>query len=93
MNTVICEAQSWWRPVIVTRVGGNADLVVDGESGFVCEPGDVDALTDRMQAVLDDDSLCDRLAEGGYGHVRQFTMDRHVSGLMDIYSELLSSED
>jgi glycosyltransferase involved in cell wall biosynthesis len=92
MNTVICEAQSWSRPVVATRVGGNSDLIIDGESGFVCEPGDADALKRSMQTLWDDGPLVDRMGAEGFTHVSQYSMERHVRGLLDVYAELGISE-
>ena len=88
MNTVICEAQSWSRPVVATRVGGNSDLIQEDQSGFICETGDIDALRNRMQQLWNDDALTDRLGDGGFAHVEQYSMQRHTDGLMRIYTEL-----
>ena len=47
-----------------TRVGGIRDLVEDGESGLLVEPGSTRALADALVRVLSDASLAARLGEG-----------------------------
>jgi glycosyltransferase involved in cell wall biosynthesis len=56
------EAMSSGTPVIASRIGGLAEVVVDGETGFLVEPGDVEALRDRLALVLADRRLAARLA-------------------------------
>jgi glycosyltransferase involved in cell wall biosynthesis len=92
MNTVICEAQSWTRPVISSRVGGNLDLIADGRSGYLCEPGDAEELSRRMEEILADDGLTDRLGREGFAHVGQYGMQRHIDSIVALYDELLSDE-
>src|SRR5262249_62200478 len=41
-------------PVVATRAGGVEDLVVDGEDGFLCRPGDAAAFADRLICLADD---------------------------------------
>ncbi len=48
----IIEAMAAGKPVVATRVGGVADLVEDGRSGFVVEPGDQRALAQRIVEML-----------------------------------------
>jgi glycosyltransferase involved in cell wall biosynthesis len=55
------EAMSSGTPVIASRIGGLAEVVVDGETGFLVEPGDVAALQDRLALVLSDRRLAARL--------------------------------
>ena len=92
MNTVICEAQSWSRPVIGTRVGGNSDLIREGETGYLCEPGDVTMLQRRMEELLHDDALADRLGREGFSHIGQYSMEKHVDNLLELYGELLAED-
>lgn len=87
MNTVICEAESWSRPVLATLVGGNTDLIRHDESGLMCPPGDVEALRHHMQHLWDDDDAVDRLGAGGFSHVGQYSMQRHLEGVLRIYAE------
>ena len=51
-------------PVVATRVGAIPEVVRDGESGLLVEPGDRAALTERLERVLGDPDLRDRLRGG-----------------------------
>jgi glycosyltransferase involved in cell wall biosynthesis len=52
MPTVILEAFAAGVPVIATDVGASADLVRDGETGFLIRPGDAAALRKAMEEAL-----------------------------------------
>ncbi|MDQ3037124.1 MAG: glycosyltransferase, partial [Myxococcota bacterium] len=51
----VTEAMWKARPVIATRVGGIQDQIVDGETGVLVEPGDRDAFTAALAALLADE--------------------------------------
>jgi len=59
------EAMASGTPVIASRIGGLAEVVVDGETGFLVQPGDVEALGDRLARVLSDRRLAARLGANG----------------------------
>jgi glycosyltransferase involved in cell wall biosynthesis len=46
------EAMAARRPVVATDVGGVAEIVADGRSGYVTPPGDATALAARVQRLL-----------------------------------------
>lgn len=50
---VILEAMASERPVIASRIGGNPEAVLDGETGFLIPPGDVKALGERIADCLE----------------------------------------
>jgi len=87
MNTVICEAQSWGRPVIATRVGGNDDLIENGVSGIFYEPGDVQSLQGVMTDLLHNETLSKTLGENGFKKVNQYGMARHIASIKTLYNE------
>lgn len=49
----LLEAASMARPVIATDAVGCREAVVDGETGFLCEPRDAYSLADRMREMMD----------------------------------------
>ena len=51
-GTVLSEAMAVGTPVVATRVGGLAEVVDDGVTGVLVEPGDPDALADGVLRVL-----------------------------------------
>ncbi len=60
---VTLEAIASGKPLIITKVGGLQTLVKDNETGFVVEPGDVNALAQRLDKLLDDSLLRKELSE------------------------------
>ena len=61
LGRVVVESMSRGRPVIATRVGGPAELVDNGRTGFLVAPGDTHALADALVRVLTDRELAARL--------------------------------
>jgi glycosyltransferase involved in cell wall biosynthesis len=64
MGRVLVESFCRGRGVVASRVGGIPDLVVDGESGLLVEPGSSRGLADALVRVLTDAGLATRLGEG-----------------------------
>jgi glycosyltransferase involved in cell wall biosynthesis len=49
---VIIEAMACEIPVISTPVGGIPEVIIDGDTGYLVEPGDIDAITRKLRSVL-----------------------------------------
>ena len=64
MGRVLVEAFCRGRGVVASRVGGIRDLVADGESGLLVEPGSTRALADALVRVVTDGALATRLGRG-----------------------------
>jgi glycosyltransferase involved in cell wall biosynthesis len=65
MPLVIPEAWAASRPVIASRVGGIPELIEDGKTGLLVDPGDVDGLAARLRQVLADPPAARELARAG----------------------------
>lgn len=59
------EAMAAGRPVIASRLGGLAFTVRDGETGLLCQPGDVDDLMQKIETLLDHPELREQLGRAG----------------------------
>ncbi|NNE35294.1 MAG: N-acetyl-alpha-D-glucosaminyl L-malate synthase BshA, partial [Rhodothermales bacterium] len=55
------EAMACGVPVVASNVGGLPELVEEGQSGFLCTLGDLDAFTDRTLAILSDNEVLERM--------------------------------
>jgi L-malate glycosyltransferase len=58
-------------PVVATRCGGNAELVQDGQTGFVRPPGDVSGIAGAIGRLLDDPALAASFGRKGRAQVER----------------------
>jgi len=88
---VAVEAMACGKPVVASAIGGLPDVIVDGESGLLVEPGNVSALREALRTLLLDPAR--RMQMGIIGRQRacQFTVGRVTDRIEQIYVELLNS--
>lgn len=90
-GNVLLEAMAAARPVICTASGGPAEYVRDGETGFVVPVGDVAALASRLDFLLDDPALADRLGAEGRRLAREgFDYARMTGDIVRLYEDVLA---
>src|SRR5919106_5079651 len=65
------EALAAGVPVVATRVGGTPAVVDDGETGFLVEPEDVDALAERLAVLAREPELREQIGELGAARMRE----------------------
>jgi glycosyltransferase involved in cell wall biosynthesis len=83
------EAMASGTPVVASRIGGLAEVVVDGETGFLVAPGDQEALGDRLALLLSDRRLAARLGANARDLVvERFTWGACAQRCLDAYQEL-----
>lgn len=84
--TVNLEAMAMGKPVVATRFGGSAEIVVDGETGFIVDPFDRAAFADRLRRLLNDEGLRREMGWRGRERIRRkFQLKRQVQQMVDIY--------
>lgn len=84
--TVLVEAMAMGVPVISTTVSGIPEAITNGVDGFLTEPGDVTELEERLDALLLDTTLADRLARAGRARVeRQFDLAQNARNLRKLF--------
>jgi len=78
----VMEAMAAGRPVVAYRDGGVVEMVVEGETGLLCQPGDVEGLTRAILELAGDEDLRHRLGEAGRKRAGElFSLDRHIEGM------------
>jgi glycosyltransferase involved in cell wall biosynthesis len=86
---VVMEAMSTGCPVIASRIGGLVDLVADGETGFLVQPGDSLALQQAIERLLADPDLRRRMGQAALRKVVEFQASTVVPRIEQVYEELL----
>jgi glycosyltransferase involved in cell wall biosynthesis len=80
------------KPVVCTDVGGNRELVRDGETGRLIAPGDVPGFVEAIVELLQNPTRAEFLGESGYDLIqRQFTVEVQVKRLEELYFSLTAS--
>jgi glycosyltransferase involved in cell wall biosynthesis len=87
---VLLEAMLARLPVVATRVSAVPEVVADGETGVLVEPGDVDGVASALGALLADPDRARALGEAGHARARsEFSVARMTDRTLAVYEEAL----
>lgn len=88
-NTVL-EAMASGLPVIATRVGGNTELVLEGETGCLVPPGDPIALAGAIRQYYQNDTMAHRHGQCARAVIeQQFSIRAMTNGYLTVYDRAL----
>ncbi len=92
MSNTIMESMAAGKPMVATRVGGNAELIEDGETGFLVPPRDPVALADAMQRMLGDEAMAKAMGLRARARIAErFSVDAMVAATQRLYDALVSA--
>ncbi len=86
-GNVVAEAMMRGTAVLATGHGGPAEVVVDGETGLLVRPGDVEMMADRLGGLLGDRARAERM--GALGRERAesaLSLEHCVDELLEAYA-------
>lgn len=90
ISNTILEAMASGLPVIATQVGGNPELVADGQTGVLVPPSDPDAMARAIIASATDPDQARMKGQAGRAEVeRRFSMEAMVGAYQGLYDRLL----
>lgn len=90
LPTVLLEASAAGVPVIASRLAGVPEIVLDGETGLLVEPGDSVGLARAMRRLQRDDRLRERMGAAAREHAeRRFDQARAVRELIRVFAGCL----
>jgi glycosyltransferase involved in cell wall biosynthesis len=89
LPNVALEAGAAGIPVVATAVGGNPEVVADGETGQLVPPGRPDLLADRLLSLLRNDDARRRMGDRAADRMRErFTFDAQASAYVQLFETL-----
>jgi glycosyltransferase involved in cell wall biosynthesis len=91
LGRVLLEAQISGLPVVAMKVGGNGEVITDGETGFLVEKGDCDEFRSRIALLLDNATLRLSMSERARNQsLKRFDPESSSARVMALYERLLS---
>lgn len=83
------EAMSCGVPVVSSNVGGLPELNRDGETGYVCDLGDTEAMGDRTVAILENPDLLAKMRLAARARAEDFEQDTVVAQYEAYYMRVM----
>ncbi|KYF79252.1 glycosyltransferase [Sorangium cellulosum] len=89
ISLTLIEAASAGLPIVATRVGGNPEIVQEGETGLLVSPGAPETLAAALEAVAVREDRAEMGMRGRARMIERFGMDRMIRAYEDLYAEVL----
>ncbi|OAS86312.1 MULTISPECIES: N-acetyl-alpha-D-glucosaminyl L-malate synthase BshA [Metabacillus] len=89
---VLLEAMACGVPCIGTDTGGIPEVITEGETGYICDIGDIETVAFRAAHILSDDELHKKMSDHAIFIARNsFHSDKIVSQYESIYYDLIKT--
>ena len=83
---ILLEAMLQGKPVIASRIGGIPEIVDDGKTGLLFEPGNHEDLARKIKKLWDNPELCRKMGQAGREKVlKEYSPEKYYSRLMGVY--------
>jgi glycosyltransferase involved in cell wall biosynthesis len=90
LSNSIMEYMVAKRPVIATKMGGNPELVIDGETGFLIAEKDATTLAEKISHLIEHPDLGESMGLKGYERVRKICdLSACIQAYENLYRELM----
>jgi glycosyltransferase involved in cell wall biosynthesis len=87
---VILEAMSYGLPIIASRIGGLSELVEEGVTGVLFDPGNSEDLAKKMRFLWENPSLGLRMGQAGREKaIREYSEDAYYERLLSVYEKAI----
>ena len=87
LSYTIIETMLNGLPIIATKVGGNPELIEDGKTGFLVEPQDSSALTNKIEEIINTSDLQQELSTAARIKAQEeFNLDKMIRETKNIYN-------
>ncbi|WP_319423245.1 glycosyltransferase family 4 protein [Pleurocapsa sp. FMAR1] len=85
----LVEAMATQTPVVATKIGGMTEIVNDGVTGLLSDPGDIQALANAITAIISEPETARKMGEAGRERVLQYyTWEQIAKSLVFNYATM-----
>jgi glycosyltransferase involved in cell wall biosynthesis len=91
ISLTLLEAMATGLPVVATNVGGNPEVVIDGETGYLVPSQNPDEMARKLLLLINDEKLRCQMGEKGRARViAQFSIKESASKYEELYRGVLN---
>lgn len=91
-SAVLFTALSFGRPVVATESGGIAEVIQDGQTGFLVTPDNPEELASKINYALSNPEHADEVAEKGKQHLeREFSWAKTAQSTLAVYDQVFDA--
>lgn len=89
---VFLEAMMFGKPVIGCRAGGMTEVIEEGVTGLLAEPGDTETLSAALDSLISDEPKRKAFGEAGRAaFLAQYTRDKLIDRTLEFYRQVMQS--
>ena len=91
ISTTVLEAMACKVPIIASNVGGNKELVLNNQNGFLINPDSPDELFEKILEISKDLQLQQKFGQASFELVKKFEWKEIGQKYLDLYESLLTN--
>lgn len=92
LSNSVMEAMSYSLPIVATDAGDNNQLARKGQNGYICPIGDVEALAEALQELVEDDQKREEYGSNSFDIIEQnYTYEAFERNYRELVSSILES--
>lgn len=88
LSVSLMEAMAMGKPVLVSKIRGNVDLIDEGKGGYLFNPVDVEKLANLIDLMLDNQSLREKVGIYNKEKIKDFSVNNVLNKLYKVYSKI-----
>ncbi|MCK4301814.1 MAG: glycosyltransferase family 4 protein [candidate division Zixibacteria bacterium] len=89
-GVAVLEASACGRAVVASDVGGVGEVLIDGRTGLLTPPGDVEGLAEAIIKLARDADLCNRMGQAGRQLVTEhYSWDKSLDMMTGLYEQVI----
>ena len=86
---VLIEAAACGLPLIAVDAGAVSEVCIDGENGYLCEPGSVPEIAAAMKKILTDDELRAKFSKKSLAVAKEHDFETTLDRFINIYNKVI----
>jgi len=92
ISNSVMEYMALGKPVIVSDGGGTKELVINGRTGFLNPPRNIDKLVEKIEYLLENPDIASNIGKAGKQRLfEHFSLEKMVNNTLNLYNSLLNN--